>query len=214
MDPQHLRTDEAVWIGQRWRAMFLSCVQHFRNLLQPRVWESDRVSVCLNRWIWTTGWSTDHRRPLCRWHISHTWISWNKATHLWSFAAGIQDTVHSTTPSASCPCVNGTAAPSYVGNDYFCESGNPGPSWTRILYANAPLWDGQGCGFPQSCCEYFSLARAGAGAWDRNEARVTAPWFCKQLPQATSDDIEVCICLDQDSRDEDVQIELIELYIR
>ena len=137
--------------------------------------------------------------------ISLTHGSPGTRQHIWSFAIGIQDTVRPTSPDPTCPCVAmyGTAAPSYVGNDYFCESGNPGPSWTRILYANAPLWDGQGCESPQSCCEFRS-----------SPPGVTAPWFCKQLPQATSDDIEVRICLDQDSRDEDAQIELIELYIR
>jgi len=43
---------------------------------------------------------------------------------------------------------------------------------------------------------------------------VTAPWFCKQLPQATTDGLEVRICGDQHTLDEDTPVELIELYIR
>jgi len=43
---------------------------------------------------------------------------------------------------------------------------------------------------------------------------VTAPWFCKQLPQATTDDIEVRICGDEGASAEDAPVELIELYIR
>ena len=60
--------------------------------------------------------------------------------HIWTF------------PTLSCPCVSGTVTPSYMGNDYFCESGNPGTSWTDVIYASDPLWDGQGCGSPP-CCE-------------------------------------------------------------
>ena len=118
--------------------------------------------------------------------------------HIWTFAAGLSQTWRTI---YACPCVGGTAAPTFVGNDYFCESGNPATTWTNILYASDPLWDGQGCGSP-SCCELTS------------PPGVTAPWFCKQLPQATIDDIEVRICGDHPIMDEDTPVELIELYIR
>ena len=55
-----------------------------------------------------------------------------------------------------------------------------------MLYGIAssdPLRDGQGCGSPP-CCELSS------------PSGVTAPWFGKQLPQATTDDLEVRICRD------------------
>ena len=120
--------------------------------------------------------------------------------HIWTFAAGLSETVHPYV-LLTCPCVGGTAAPTFIGNDYFCESGNPATTYTNILYASDPLWDGQGCGSPP-CCEMSS------------PPGVTAPWFCKQLPQATTDDIEVRICGDQGTGDEDTPVELIELYIR
>ena len=88
-----------------------------------------------------------------------------------------------------------------MGNDYFCESGIPGPEFSNILYASDPLWDGQGCGSPP-CCELTT------------PPGVTAPWFCKQLPQATTDDIEVRICRNEPTGDEDTPVELVELYIR
>ena len=116
--------------------------------------------------------------------------------HIWTFAAGF---VERGTLS-SCPCVGGRTAPSYVGNDYFCESGTSGTSSTDGLYASDPLWDGQACGSPP-CCELSS------------PPGVTAPWFCKQLPQATTDDVEVRICGDEDTANEDTPVELIELYI-
>ena len=123
--------------------------------------------------------------------------------HIWTFAAGIVETGTNTNSANSCPCANNAAAlasvPSFVGNDYFCESGNPGPSLPFQLFASDPLWDGQGCGSPP-CCELSY------------PPGVTAPWFCKQLPQTTTDDLEVRICNDGDH--EDVPVELVELYIR
>ena len=87
---------------------------------------------------------------------------------------------------------------SHVGNDYFCESGNPGPGVLAQLLTSDPLWDGQGCATPL-CCE-LSFPPG-------------APRFCKQLPLATTDDIEVRICRDEFTT-EDTPLELVELYIR
>ena len=107
-------------------------------------------------------------------------------------------------PTASCPCADRATAlslvPSFVGNDYFCESGDPGPSPARIFQSNDPLWDGQGCG-AATCCELSY------------PPGVTPPWFCKQLPQATTDDIEVRLCGDESAGNEDTPVELIELYV-
>ena len=69
--------------------------------------------------------------------------------HIWTFTAGYSETRQF---QASCPCVGGAAAPSYIGNYYFCESGNPSTLISYTLYAGDPLWDGQGCGSPP-CCE-------------------------------------------------------------
>ena len=124
--------------------------------------------------------------------------------HIWTFAAGIVENNPSSHPSNSCPCADRAATrsfvPSFVGNDYFCESGNPTSTYPSILYANDPLWDGQGCG-AASCCELSY------------PPGVTPPWFCKQLPQTTSDDIEVRLCGDEGNTNEDTPVELIELYI-
>jgi len=40
--------------------------------------------------------------------------------HIWTFAAGGYEVAH----IHSCPCASETAVPTFVGNDYFCESGN------------------------------------------------------------------------------------------
>ena len=78
-------------------------------------------------------------------------------------------------------------------------SGDPNSLITRMFQPNDPLWDGQGCGATSSC-ELSYLPG------------VTPPWFCKQLPQTTTDDIEVHICGDQEIANEDTSVELIEIH--
>ena len=122
--------------------------------------------------------------------------------HIWSFASGRRESQ----PSGGCPCANRLSAvrqiPSFVGNDFFCESGNPSPNTVGGFYLNDTLWDGQGCGSPP-CCELSY------------PPGVTAPWFCKQLPQTTTDDIEARICSDSPNPgSDDTPLDLVELYVR
>ena len=122
--------------------------------------------------------------------------------HIWSFAGGL-DEESSVDSAASCPCVTGSTAgtriPSFVGQNYFCESGIA--RWdtrTYIFWPNGdPLWDGQGCGPSSSCCTFNS-----------------PPWFNVQLSSPTTDNIEVRICGDSGIADEDTPIQLMELYIK
>ena len=122
--------------------------------------------------------------------------------HIWSFAGGLDEgnTVYRYAP---CPCVTGSTnrnrIPSFVGQNYFCESGIT--LWdTRTLrfWPNGdPLWDGQVCGPNSSCCTFNS-----------------PPWFNVQLSSPTTDGIEVRICGDQAIGDEDTPVQLIELYVK
>ncbi len=77
-----------------------------------------------------------------------------------------------------------SASPSFVGDDYFCGTGI--------------LWDG--CSDSNACCSLIN----------------TPPWFYKQLPQPgpTSDDIEMRVCRDEPVTNEDIAIEIIELYVQ
>jgi len=55
--------------------------------------------------------------------------------HIWTFAAGILESYNPPFhPTLFCPCVNGTFPPSFMGNDYFCESGNSGTTFTDVYY--------------------------------------------------------------------------------
>ena len=118
--------------------------------------------------------------------------------HIWTFAAAYDEL---RADQWRCPCSrcdeNFTGRiPSYVGNDYFCDSGTflfPNPSQA---YTTNPIWDGSGCAPTSTCCNFNF-----------------PPWFCKNLRQPTTDDIEVRVCRDQRGGDEDIQIGVIEIYI-
>ena len=117
--------------------------------------------------------------------------------HIWSFVAAVSS--HESHRDAICPCHTSFGIPPYVGQDYFCETGNDNDAvWSGTFFADDPLWDGQDCGTSNACeCTLNN-----------------PPWFCKQLPQATTDDIEVRICGDESRSNEDTPVELIELYVR
>jgi hypothetical protein len=126
----------------------------------------------------------------------------NPRQHIWSFAAAL-DERHGIS-QAQCECTDSTDVatinvPSYVGNDYFCETGVPsGQSWSsRVFYSDDPLWDGQGCGPTSTCCTFNN-----------------PPWFCKQLPQSTNADLEVRLCSYQQATAENTPVELVEIYVK
>ena len=121
--------------------------------------------------------------------------------HIWSFAAALDEV--GTHASGNCPCINrdqaslATRPPAFVGNDYFCDTGSIGRFDLRTFYSGKPLWDGAGCGPLNNCCSFNN-----------------PPWFYKQLPQPTTDSIEMRVCRDEGTNDEDIAIELIEIYVQ
>ena len=124
--------------------------------------------------------------------------------HIWSFAAARDETQ---TSNQVCPCTNinnpttNFNIPSFVGDDYFCETGAPTgtvvPFSNPTFYPDDPLWDGDGCGPTSTCCGFNN-----------------PPWFCKQLPQLTTDDLEARLCAYTTLTSEDTPIELIEIYVK
>ena len=115
--------------------------------------------------------------------------------HIWTFIAS-QAEIY--TDCLACPCYTqfiGTRVP-FIGDNFFCDSGTE--IWQGgIFYDADPLWDGQGCGPNNGCCTFNN-----------------PPWFCTELDQHTSDDIELRLCADEDTNNEDIPIETIELYIQ
>ena len=116
--------------------------------------------------------------------------------HVWTYAAGIS--ADGGTSAANCPCSTtaGRAPPAFVGNDYYCESGDVGGAEGPPYYLSDPLWDGAGCSVGNGCC-----------------ARVGMPWFHRSLTASVNEDFEVRICKDQAHGDEDIAIEKLEIYV-
>ena len=118
--------------------------------------------------------------------------------HIWSFASAIGDAFVAEQPRYSCSCSSSNNWPystSFVGNDYFCDTGSHASSYPRTIFASDPLWDGAGCGPSSTCCTFNN-----------------PPWFCKTLPQPTTDDLEVRIC--ESSPHRDTPIQLMEIFVQ
>ena len=124
----------------------------------------------------------------------------NPHKHIWTFAAALHE-IGDTHPELICPCTNrnvslsATEPPCFVGNDYFCDTGSE-EHFQIVFYGDDPLWDGAGCGHLNDCCVLNN-----------------PPWFRKQLPCPTTDDIEMRFCRGG-LVDEDTPIEIIEIYIQ
>ncbi len=127
----------------------------------------------------------------------------NPRKHIWTFAGATDETTSDR--RYKCPCINTNISPppsipSFVGRDYFCDTAqvthyNSSP----ILYPSDPLWDGEGCGLTNTCCS-------------DPEASVHPPWFIKDLPSPTSEDVEMRLCRGDSSGS--TPIELVELYVQ
>ena len=127
--------------------------------------------------------------------LSITYSS-NPRQHIWTFVSGIGEIllfryIH------SCPCTS-TAAyspPSYVGNNYYCESAALYCCNRDTYFFNDTLWDGEDC--VDNCCD-----------------DTTQPWFYRQLNQTTQDDIEARICAGGHFNFRSTLIDQLELYIQ
>ena len=94
------------------------------------------------------------------------------------------------------PSLNVAAPPAFVGNNYFCDTA-PETLISGQYLPDDPLWDGQGCGDPGTCCSFNN-----------------PPWFSTSLSGSTTDDIEVCICDAESSTVDDTPIVLLDLYVQ
>ena len=120
--------------------------------------------------------------------------------HIWTFMASRQENIFENNDNL-CPCSVGSTQfsviQSFVGNDYFCESGCPENVGYNTPYFHDPLWDGNQCGLlEQECCQAPGL-----------------PWFHKVLNSTTTDYIELRVCADQNTSNEDVPVANFEIYV-
>ena len=113
--------------------------------------------------------------------------------HVWTLINGYSSSI---SHLSNCPCNTppGYTVQSFIGDDYFCEAGL---AVYNTLYVADPLWDGEGCGpLEQDCCSAPGL-----------------PWFHKTV-NSTTDYLEVRVCADQNTVDEDVPISFYEIYVK
>jgi hypothetical protein len=96
--------------------------------------------------------------------------------HIWSFVSAVNQI--ESTSDLFCP-TNGAGVPSFVGDDYFCDSGRTitGSESAFTYFTNNPLWDGMGCVDPLGRCQLN-----------------TPPLFTKALRGSTTNDIELRLC--------------------
>ena len=113
--------------------------------------------------------------------------------HIWTFAAAYSDN------SMQCSCgaqPDPDLVPPFVGQDFFCETASR-TGYEEITFEEDPLWDGEGCDSQTECCGFNN-----------------PPWFCKELPQSTTDDIEMRLCLNEHPDYGNVLIELVDIFVQ
>ena len=127
--------------------------------------------------------------------LSITYNDSSSRHHLWTYAAGFAESGPG--GRAYCPCASSSGAqpPSFVEDHYYCESGNVGPAEDQ-WYPEDPLWDGEGCPTNNTCCNPPNL-----------------PWFNRIIDSPSTSDIELRLCRDEAKVNEDVSIDLFELYV-
>ena len=118
--------------------------------------------------------------------------------HVWTYASGLSSDGYY--PDFNCPCavVPGPSPPSFVGENYYCDSGNQGSFEYDTYHTDNPLWDGTGCeNVNDNCC-----------------ADVDAPWFHREFTTTRVENLEVRICANQKFDFEGVLIDQLALYVQ
>ena len=86
----------------------------------------------------------------------------------------------------------------FVGNHYFCDTSNPQNQNNWMFFTDHILWDGSAqCPSNSTCC-----------------APHLGPWFHSVLNRPSANDIEVRICGDESTANENTPLELIEIYVK
>ena len=113
--------------------------------------------------------------------------------HIWTYMAS------SSEKKPICPCSTGSTVkvPDFIGKNYFCESGNP--KETAVpgkLYDKDRMWDGQTLKSIEASCSDSKYGHAYIA-----------------LPSSTTDDIEIRVCTDEATTNEDIGLNNIDLFV-
>ena len=117
--------------------------------------------------------------------------------HIWSFISFLSAVF------PNCPCSTNAerTTPSYIGENYFCESGTSATMVDpAVTFVDDPVWDGQNCEITQDpgCCT--------------RGYRGNGEWFYREFEVPFVDDVELRICTDELRSDEDIALRFAEIY--
>ena len=124
--------------------------------------------------------------------------------HIWTLMAGWTDSQNDSPDT--CPCSDHLPSNThqhlqpFIGNNYFCESGSNLSNAEFTLFTSDPLWDGKGCGSNEDgCCSAPGL-----------------PWFYRDFGNNTyiTDYIELRVCGDESTQNEDTPVSYYEIYVK
>ena len=126
-------------------------------------------------------------------------VSTKKGEHVWSYAGGRSDKYKS---NSACPCNKGAIEtakpPSFVGNNYYCESGTSKTKLTKYdFFPNDPLWDGKGFNNLEGPCRKDMM-----------------PYFKRTYDSAITDDISVSLCRVSYESEQDVYLEGYGIFVK
>ncbi len=117
--------------------------------------------------------------------------------HIWTFAAAPRQLA--TNMRLGCPCSYeqwNFNKPTFVGSNYFCDSGNSGNFSHSTIFLDNPLWDGKGCISNSTCCQF-------------NEP----PVFYRELEQSSGDNLKMTILFTTTPDEEDIYLTKMKLYV-
>lgn len=115
--------------------------------------------------------------------------------HVWTFISGFSE------KNPTCPCMTGAGdnefLPEFVGDNYYCESGFASKP-EKTFAVQDPLWDGKQCGANEEpCCNKKCM-----------------PWFKRDFSTPTTDGLELRVCCDEGTDDENVSIRQYAFYVK
>lgn len=141
--------------------------------------------------------SSHHGCPFCQKDLNVAYLDGVSITygvprsHIWSYAAMVSSNDRPPNSVQRCLCISDkdVCSPDFVGQDYHCMIGSDSDE----------LWGGKSYNkVASSCCK----------------RRPGQPWFCKELLEPTTEDIEVRLCVDQATDVENVFLEAMQIYVQ
>ena len=115
----------------------------------PSLWRNTPVPI---EEIYVSGVSITHGPPGARQHV-------------WTLVGALNEIDNQFNGEYNCPCSNTNVTwpyevPSFIGNNYFCDTGNRGPGYNiTAFYLNDPLWMVRGVALLAAAVSSTSLHR-------------------------------------------------------